>query len=167
METLIALVSDPNAHVEDRALGMVYQLINQGFDEDSAIAQACACFNLYGLDAITICRAFDLHQKLDSLMEKSMTVQQLLQKLDHRTATRLHCQFINGHCFGDIPRPDSHEDDEFGGWLEEEWLIMTGLSAIASYRFAAERGRYDQAARHLPAISKSSKALSAYLVDKL
>ncbi len=92
-----------------------------------------------------------------------MNAEQLIQQLSHKEATRLHCNFVNNGGFGNIERPGSREDDEFGGWLEEEWLIMVGLSAIASYNFQAESNRIEEAKRHLPEIEKSAEVLSRWL----
>lgn len=95
-----------------------------------------------------------------------MDNQQLLRQLDYRKAVRLHCEFVNGGGFGnDIDRSNSREDDEFGGWLEEEWLIMTGLSAIASYHFQAERQNLAEADKHLSAISQSAEVLTNWLEE--
>lgn len=105
--------------------------------------------------------------KTTNQQSKKQLAQELLSRFNQREATRLHCNFVNGYGFGDIERPGSREDDEFGGWLEEEWLIMVGLSYIASYQFQAERGRTAEAERFLPEIEKSAEVLLRWLNSQI
>ena len=91
----------------------------------------------------------------------SAKAQALLNALDERTATKYHCNFVNGRGFNSPV--DGDENDQYGGWLPEEWAIMTGLSAIASYHFYMTHGTPGGAEMQLKDIEAAADTLCWWL----
>ena len=88
-------------------------------------------------------------------------VQTLLDAITESQAVKYHCDFVNGGGFNSPIKGE--EEDQYGGWMKEEYEIMEGLSAIRSYHFCMERDRFESANKELATIQRCAATLRWWL----